>query len=70
MKMSNVKSEEVCGNCVHFYNEHQIMECRKYAPRGGEHDNRIWAPVNVDDWCSEFEKIPSGKKSHVVENRN
>ena len=59
--MSNIKSEEVCENCKHFFNEHQTTDCRKYAPRG-----EGWARVQKMDWCSEFEKIPSRKKGHVV----
>jgi len=61
--MSNRDPEEICGNCKHFLKEEG--ECRKYAPR--DMGGRLWAPVKVNDWCSEFEKKRSeGKpKGHV-----
>ncbi len=49
--MSNVNSEEICGNCKHFLKKEG--QCRKYAPRGGE--GRPWPSVQEKDWCSEFE---------------
>lgn len=52
--MSNIDPDEICKNCKHFAKENQRMECRKYAPRGGGDESRIWAQVRVNEWCSEF----------------
>lgn len=53
--MSNKDPKAVCENCVHFaIKESKETECRKYAPR--DMGGRLWAPVRVNDWCSEFEK--------------
>ncbi len=55
--MSNIKANEICENCKHFFNEHGHTQCRKYAPRRGD-GGKSWANVEKIDWCSEFEGTP------------
>ena len=57
--MSNIDPKEICGNCVHFAKER--AECRRYAPRGGSEEDRIWPQVKVQEWCSEFKYNPNMK---------
>ena len=54
--MSNIDPDAICEKCVHFANERNQTECRKYAPRRG--GGRTWADVQKVDWCSEFEINP------------
>ncbi len=59
--MSNIDSDEICGNCKHFIQ--RDGQCRKYVPRGGE--RRGWPSVDKEDWCSEFESNKEKASSSV-----
>lgn len=61
-------TELFCGDCVFYFREH----CRRFPPAHGGwegiYEVHVWPPVNVIDFCGEFQSTeittwPDGSKT-------